>query len=87
MKSNFGTLKNLIWITQLGFSVVSPLLMCILGSVWLSNHFEIGKWIIVIGVFAGIGGSVSGLVSSLKSIERTAKVEDKDKPIYFNEHK
>jgi hypothetical protein len=87
MKSGFSTFKNLVWITQLGLSIASPLVVCVVGSVWLSNHFGIGKWLIVVGVIAGIGGAVSALVSSMKSISRSAKTDDEDKPIYFNEHK
>ena len=89
MKSGFSAAKCLVWLTQFGFSVVSPLLVCILGSIWLSRHFGIGKWIIAIGIIAGIGGAISGLINSLKTMERLSKSEndEKEHPVSFNDHK
>lgn len=89
MKSGFSLARCLVWLTQFGFSVVSPLVICIFGAIWLSNHFGIGKWIIAVGIIAGIGGAVSGLMSSLKTMERLSKADDKkdEGTVYFNDHK
>lgn len=89
MKSGFSLVKSLVWLTQFGFSVVSPLIICILGTIWLSNRFGMGKWIIVVGIFAGLGGAVSGLMNSLKAMERVSKTDDKKDmdSVYFNDHK
>ena len=29
------TVRELVWLTQLGLSIVCPLLLCLLGAVWL----------------------------------------------------
>ena len=86
MGSLMRIVKYLAWLTQFGLSVVAPLLLCVLGSVWLRNRFDVGGWIVVVGIFLGIGGAVSGLWSSLKQINREAKQEDKKDSISFNDH-
>ena len=86
MSSLMRIVKCLAWLTQFGLSVVAPLLLCVLGSVWLRNRFDIGGWIVVAGIFLGIGGAVSGLWSSLKQINREAKQDDKKQSISFNDH-
>ncbi len=86
MKDSFKVLKNLVWITQLAFSVVGPLVLCIMGAVWLRDRFELGGWVVVLGVFLGLGGAVSGFRSSLRSMDRAGKEEDRDVPPSFNDH-
>ncbi len=86
MGSLMRIVKYLAWLTQFGLSVVAPLLLCVLGSVWLRNRFDVGGWIVVVGIFLGIGGAVSGLCSSLKQINREAKQDDKKRSISFNDH-
>jgi hypothetical protein len=76
-----------VWFTQLAFSVAAPLVLCILGSVWLRNHFDMGGWVVVCGVILGVGGAVSGLCSSLKSMKAVGDEDDKKKPpVSFNDH-
>ena len=89
MKSGFSLAKNIVWLTQLAFSAVGPLVLCIWGSVWLSERFQIGTWMIIVGVLAGIGGAVSGFITSLKTMKLNADLEEKDKktPVSFNDHK
>lgn len=89
LKKGYSIAKNLVWFTQLAFSVISPLVLCIWGSVWLTQRFELGAWLIILGTFAGIGGAISGFASSLKAMKRSSDSEEKGKqyPVSFNEHK
>lgn len=43
----------LVWLTQLGFSVVSPLAGCVLLAVWLHNRWNWGTWVILAGAVLG----------------------------------
>lgn len=52
------TMRELIWLTQLGLSIVCPLLLCVLGAVWLRNRFDLGNWVIFLGIALGLQGPV-----------------------------
>ncbi len=85
-----GKMKNislLVWLTQLGLSVAVPLAGFILLALYLRNSCGWGSWVIFAGTALGIICAVQGLRSSLKTMERLAKDETKDKPpVSFNDH-
>ncbi len=87
MKSGYKLAAALLWFTQLGLSVVSPLFIFIFGSVWLRDKTGAGDWLVAVGVALGVIGAIGGLISSLKSMARLSgsgkKQENKDS---FNEH-
>ena len=88
MNERFRFLKNLVWMTQLGLSIAAPLVLCILGAVWLRDRFGWGGWVVALGILIGLGAAVSSLWSSFKSIQRQAGEEDKGDPgVSFNDHK
>ncbi len=79
-------LKNLVWLTQLGFSIISPLLVCIFGAVWLREQFQWGAWIVIVGLFLGLGGAFSAGVTFFRYTKHITKPEKKTPPVSFNEH-
>ena len=77
----------LVWLSQLGISVAVPLAGFVLLGVWLHNKFQLGVWVIIAGSVVGIVCAVVGLWNSLKTMERLASQETKDKaPVSFNNH-
>ena len=77
----------LIWLTQLGFSVAAPLGGFILLAVWLRNRFDLGVWVVLLGVLVGIVCAVDGLRVSLKAMEKMGKTKQEDPPpVSFNDH-
>ena len=77
----------LIWLTQLGLSVVLPLGGFILLALWLQKQFAWGDWVIVAGVVLGIICAVDGLRVSLKAMERMSKDKKEEvPPVSFNDH-
>jgi len=86
----FKDLKAIVWLMQLGISVAVPMLMFVLGAVWLRGRFGLGAWIIVVGVLLGIYGAVDGLRHSLKAMDAVTggskKKEDEPPPVAFNDH-
>ena len=89
MKDLYQAARHLVWLTQFGLSIVVPLVVSILLAVWLRQHFSLGGWVVVAGVFVGLFGAVSGLVTSLRAMDRQAgEKEDTHKkpPVYFNQH-
>lgn len=62
----------LVWFAQLGISVVVPLGGSIWLSVWLYQKFQLGIWVILVGVLVGLYGAVDGLRGSIKAMEQLA---------------
>ena len=81
-------MKDLVWITQLGLSIISPLLVFVLGAAWLKDRFDLGAWIIILGLLLGLGGAVSAGVTFYRHTRQLTKPQKKQghKPISFNEH-
>ena len=81
-------LSLLIWLTQLGISVAVPLAGFVLLAVWLQNRFDLGAWVIWIGVALGVICAVDGLRTSMKAMDRLAnrKSDPEPPPVAFNDH-
>lgn len=68
MKELYKIAGSLVWLTQFGLSVAGPLVLCVLGAVWLQRQFSLGGWVVLLGMALGIGGAVAGLKGALASI-------------------
>ena len=80
-------MKMLIWLTQLGLSVVAPLGGFALLAVWLRQRFQWGGWVIIVGVLLGIICAVDGLRVSMKAMEKMSENKKEEKPpLSFNDH-
>lgn len=79
-------IRLLVLLSQFAISVISPLLVFILGARWLTLRFDLGRWVIAVGVLLGVAGAISGLVNSLRQLKREADKETKDVPVSFNNH-
>ena len=57
MKQNerFRLWRDIVWLTQLGFSMVSPLLLCIWGGWQLQHRFGFGPWVMAAAIVLGLG--------------------------------
>ena len=77
----------LLWVTQLGLSVVVSPVALILLAVWLRDSQGWGSWVIWVAVAIGLYCAIVGLFSSLKQMQQQADREDREeKPVSFNEH-
>ncbi len=81
-------LSLIVWLTQLGFSVVAPLGCASLLAVWLRRQFGWGQWVIWVGVVIGAICAIDGLRTSLKLMSRLSKrkKDPQPPPISFNDH-
>lgn len=87
MEAAVKNLSLLVWLTQLGLSVVIPLIGFVWLGVWLRSQFEWGVWIVVVAVILGVVFAIDGLRYSLKLMGRLAKKETEEtQSVSFNEH-
>ena len=87
MKKWSDLLKNLTLLTQLGLSLVTPLLMCIALCWWLNTKHGVGGWVYLPGFFFGLGGSGMTAWKLFQSVDKREKEKEKKKKLSFNDHK
>jgi len=80
-------LSNLVWLSQLGVSIIAPPVLCIWGASWLVVRFDLGAWVMVLSIILGIGASVSSAMAFYKIAIRKANMGKKDDPTSFNSHR
>ena len=77
----------LVWLTQLGLSVAVPLAGFILLSVWIQRKWNLGKWVILVGVLLGVVSGIDSLRQTLKTMGRMGKdKKEEPPPVSFNDH-
>lgn len=81
-------LKHLSMIAQLGLSLVTPLLMCILLCAWLTNKGYTGGWVFIPGLILGLGASATTGYKYYLTVILKNKKEEKEKKqtVSFNDH-
>ena len=82
-------LNLLVWLTQLGISVAGPLAGFILLAVWLRQRFDLGMWVLLVGIVLGISGAIDGFRVSMKAMEQMTKnkpSQNDPPPVSFNDH-
>lgn len=81
-------LHLIVWLTQLGMSVVVPFAGFILLALWLQDQFDLGNWVRWVGVALGAISAVDGFASSIKLMSRLSKnkKDPEPPPVCFNEH-
>ncbi len=87
MRKGYGILKSIVWLTQLGLSIVAPPVLCVLGSVWLRNRLGLGGWVVALGAVLGVGAAFVSLWQNLRAMERQAGEDDRDTGTNFNDHR
>jgi len=81
-------LSLIVWVAQLGFSVLFPVSSFMLLAFWLRNNYGWGLWIFlpmgVVGLLTSYSSAKSCIRAILKEVER---LSDKKPPsISFNDH-
>ena len=80
-------LHLLVWLTQLGLSTAVPLAGFVLLAVWLKNRFDLGLWVVLLGIGLGLFCAIDGFVRNLKVLNRLSKEKEKEEPpVSFGEH-
>lgn len=70
-------MQYLTWLTQLGLSLATPIILCLLGAWWLREKFALGSWIFIPAIILGVGGAISSFASFAKYFLKKANNNDK----------
>ena len=65
--------KNLALITQIGLSICTPIILCILAAKWLMDKFSLGGWVIIAGALIGAGAGIMSLIKLGRSVNDKKK--------------
>ncbi len=79
MKQWSDILKNISLLSQLGLSLLTPTLLCLVICYFLQTRLGLGIWIYIPGFFFGLGGSFTVAKNFYRMIERQQKKEDRDR--------
>lgn len=81
-------LTLIAWLTQLGLTVIFPLIGFIALSLWLFHHHNWGSWVIWAGVILGAVSAIDGFRTCLKAMSRLTEDKSRDDtfPASFNDH-
>ncbi len=78
-KKIYKSLKYMTMLTQLGISVVAPLILCIPAAIWIKSKLNLGDWVVLVGVMLGIA---SGCYSFWQSLKKFIKDMHKEQEEY-----
>ncbi len=71
--------KVVVWLTQLGLSVLVPLAGFILLGAYLRNSRGWGDWVVLVGIALGLLGAGGGLINGFRTLQRLADDDPKTK--------
>lgn len=78
------SIQYLVWLTQLGFSLVAPPILCIWVAIWVQNHYGFGTWVMVVAIVFGLCASFSNGLVFYRMMERKSKKDKKQR--FFIDH-
>lgn len=76
-RSLMKMLRLLTYLTQLGLSVISPIVLSVLLGVWLNLRFGVGHWLTVVLLLVGL---VSGGCAFYRFAKGIIKLEKENPP-------
>ncbi len=82
-QNNFREIMNALGriggVAGFGLSAVTPLVVCILFSVWLRNRFGMGEWVVITAVIVGLISAGCGAYRSIRAFLREEERRDAKK--------
>lgn len=78
--------KQLSWLSQLGLSIIMPMLICVLLCAFLTIRFDIGGWIFIPGFILGLGASFTTGYNFYISESHKSEKDKSERRRGFNRH-
>lgn len=85
LKKMYAALENLVWVTQLGLSLLLPLVCCMALAFWMTVHWGVGGWIFVPAVLLGLATGAATFRRFAQMWLRRIQKEQRP-PAGFNRH-
>lgn len=86
MDNWYKALENLVWVGQLGFSLLLPLVCFLAGSWWLNTVQGVGGWIYLPGLLLGLATGGATFAAFARRWLKQADKDSKTRPGGFNKH-
>lgn len=85
MKNASQIMRHLSLLSQLGLSLITPLILCLVLCWWAESRFHPGSWIYIPGFFFGLGGSAMTVYKMYRSI-LVREEKNRTERTSFNDH-
>lgn len=72
---NRSPMRYIGLISQLAITLLTPCFLMIFICIWLKNRFALGDWVVLVGLFLGLGSGISSVWTYLKRSIREAEEE------------
>ena len=69
-KSRVEILKAAAMLTQFGLQIFVPIASCIILAGWLQRAYQLGNWVILLGIVLGVGAGISNLMSIIRKMTK-----------------
>ncbi len=69
-KERIEVLKALSMLTQIGLQIFVPVACCIIGAGWLRSYYNLGNWIVILGIVMGVGAGFSNLYAVIQKMTK-----------------
>lgn len=73
MNKKYKTVKAFAYVTQLGFNIITPVILCIIIAIYIKNKFMLGDYVVILGIIIGCGAGFMSLFNFIKLVERENK--------------
>ena len=80
MKGRKSDLTNLVLFTQLGLSVVSPIIVCVVLGLILQKYAGMPSWAMIFFILFGLASGAASAVRLVKRMSKISAQNDINKP-------
>lgn len=86
MKEIYQALEDLVWLVQLGLSMMMPLLLCLGGCWWAVSHWGWPGWLYLPAVLLGLASGAQTFAAFSRRMIRRARKKTPQSRVGFNDH-